>query len=277
MGKASSNKKVARAAGTGGGRTGKSNTPWTYVGLIGLIVVVGLALTWTSRTRFEHQRSGSSSTAAVAPKVGGTAWNEGFGVYVCGTWQAPLKKATTTTGLSPQGNGVIHIAPKTKAVAGKNATLGNFAKSVKGFTLTSDSIQLPGGKLYKNGDKCDGKTAQLYVKEYTYIGQAAGVIQTTSAPDIRLANGALLTVAFVPPSQKDSITSPPESVQSALKDTTTTTTTTTTSTVPASTTTVASSTTTSSKSTSTTAKSTSTTGKSTSTTTKSSSKSKSKS
>jgi hypothetical protein len=265
MGKASSNKKVARAAGTGGGRSGKTNTPWMYFGLIALVVVVGLALTYTSRSRYETQLKGGTSTASPAPKVGGTAWNEALGVYYCGTWQAPIKKVTTTTGLSPQGNGVIHIAPKTKSVAGKNATLGNFAKSVPGMTLTSDSVKLPGGKLYKNGDDCNGKKAQLYVKEYTYVGQAAGVIQTTSAPKIRLANGGLLTIAFVPSSQKDSITSPPESVQSALKDTTTTTSTTTTTTTPTSTTTAKGTSTTTAKSTtSTTAKSTSsTTAKST--------------
>jgi hypothetical protein len=259
MGKASSNKRVARAAGTGGGRTGRSNKPWTYYGLIAVVVVLGVTFTWTSRTRYEHVSSGTS-TAAVAPAVG-TVWNEAMDVYICNAWQAPLKKEATRTGLSPQGDGVIRIAPKRPAVAGKNATLGNFAKSVTGFALTSDSIQLPGGKLYKNGDKCNGQSGHLYVKEYTYVGQAAGVIQTTSATKVRLANGALLTVAFVPTSKTDSITAPPESVQSALKDTTTTTSTTTTPTSTTSTTTPAST----------------TTAKSSTTTAKSSSKTKSKS
>jgi hypothetical protein len=268
MGKASSNKKVARAAGTGGGRTGRTNAPWTYYGLIAVVVILGVTFTWTSRNRFENAKSGSS-TAAVAPAVG-TVWNEAMDVYICNAWQTPLKKETTKTGLSPEGNGVIRIAPKTKAVAGKNATLGNFAKSVTGFTLTDDSIQLPGGKLFKNGDKCNGQSGQLYVKQYTYIGQAAGVIQS-SATKVRLANGGLLTVAFVPSSKKDTITAPPESVQSALKDTTTTTSTTTTSTTS---TTVAGSTTTTAKSSTTTAKSSTTTAKSSTTTTKSKSKSK---
>jgi hypothetical protein len=105
------------------------------------------------------------------------------------------------------------------------------------MTLTSDSVALPGGKTYKNGEKCDGKPAQLYVKQYPYVGAAAGTIQTTSAPDVRLVDGALLTVAFVAPAHKDAIPAPPQSVQAALKTIITPPTTTTTTTTPASTTT----------------------------------------
>jgi hypothetical protein len=258
MGKASSNKKVARAAGTGGGRTGSSNTPWAYVGLIALICIAGVALTYTSRNRFEQQKN-TPAASSVAPKVGGTAWNEGLAVYLCGAYQAPIKKATTTTGLDPDGNGVIHIAPKVKSVAGTKATLGAFAKSVN-MTLTSDSIQLPGGKKYTNGDKCDGQAAKLYVKQYPYVGAANGTLETTSAPDVRLANSVVVTIAFVAPSKKDAIPSAPQSVQSALKAIVTPPTTTTTTTVPASTTTTTpSSSTTAKSSSSTTAKSSSTT------------------
>jgi hypothetical protein len=259
MGKASSNKKVARAAGTGGGRTGSTNAPWAYGALIALIVVVGVGLTYTSRHRFEQQKA-APAAASVAPKIGGTAWNEGLAVYVCGKFEPPIKKATTASGLSPDGNGVIHIAPKIKAAAGTKATLGAFAKSV-GMTLTSDTIKLPGGTTYKNGDKCDGKPAQLYVKQYPYVGAAKGNILTSSAPDVRLVNDVLLTVAFVAPGNQDAIPAPPQSVQAALKTIVTPPTTTTTApatTVPA-TTVPSSTTTTKAGSSTTTAGSTSTT------------------
>jgi hypothetical protein len=260
MGKASSNKKVARAAGTGGGRTGSTNTPWAYVGLIALVVVVGVALTWVSRSNYESRQHPKANPASVAPKVGGTAWNEGFAVYICGAFEPPIKAASDPEGLTTDGNGVMHIAPKVKAAAGANATLGEFAKSV-GMTLTSKSITLPGGKTYANGDKCNGTAAQLYVKEYVYAGQAAGTLQTVSPPDVRLANGHLLTIAFVAPANKGSIPPPPSSVQKALtatSTTTTTATTSTTSTVPSSTTS-GGSTTTSGSSTTTVAQSSTTT------------------
>ncbi|HLH99224.1 MAG TPA: hypothetical protein VKV06_00450 [Acidimicrobiales bacterium] len=255
MGRASSNKKVARVAGTGGGRTGSSNTPWSYFGLIALIVVVGVALTYTSRQGYINKKHHPKATAAAAPKVG-TTWYTGLGVYTCGTWQAPIKKTTSPTGLTALGNGVMKISPKTKAVAGHNATLGAWAKAV-GLDLTGTSIKLPDGKTYSNGDKCDGKAGTLYVMQFPYVGAAAGTLQTAKAPDVRLANNVLLTVAFVPSSDKGKIPPPPQSVQRALKHTvasaTTTTTTTPTTTAP---------TTTAPSTTSTTAKSSST-GKST--------------
>lgn len=51
MGKASSSKKVARAAGIGGGRVHRRQTPWTYFGVIALIVVLGVVGTVASRDR----------------------------------------------------------------------------------------------------------------------------------------------------------------------------------------------------------------------------------
>lgn len=254
MGKASSSKKVARAAGTGGGRTNRARTPWTFFGVVVLIIVLGVVLTWTSRHRYEVQlTSKTNSNAAVAPKVGGTAWNEGYAIYACGKFLKPITAKTTSTGITTAGDGVIHIAPKVKAAAGKNATLGVFASSV-GLKLTATEIQVPGGKAYVNGDDCSGKQAKVYVKQYSYVGAPKGVIETTNPSSTRLANGALVTLAFVPESQKAKIPPPPKSVQDALTKATTptTTTTTTTTTVPSKTTTTTSSSTTTVPSTTTT-------------------------
>ena len=49
MGKASSNKKVARAATTGGGRTARGRTPWMYYTAITLAVLLGVGLVYQSR------------------------------------------------------------------------------------------------------------------------------------------------------------------------------------------------------------------------------------
>lgn len=241
MGKASTSKKVARVAGTGGGRTGSSNTPWSYIGLIALIVVVGMALTYTSRHGYYtklHQHH-TKPPAAAAPKIGGTPWNAGLAVYICGKWQPPVKRTATATGLTAEGNGVIHIAPKVKEAAGANATLGEWGRSV-GVHLTARSIRLPGGRTYRDGDRCGGQRAQLYVKQFPYVGAAAGTLLTASPPHVKLSDGVLYTVAFVPPAQRNRIPAPPQKVQEALKRViaaTTTTTTAPSTTVPATTTT----------------------------------------
>jgi hypothetical protein len=228
MGKASSSKKVARAAGTGGGRTARARTPWTYSAVIVVIVVIGVLITWTSRSRYENQlAAATNANASVAPTVGGTPWYEGYAVDICGTFAEPIDKPATASGISTAGNGVITIAPKKKRYAGKNATLGVFAHSV-GLTLGTNEIGLPGGRLHVNGDDCGSQPAKLYVKEFPFVG-APGALQTNVEPtSVLLANDALVTLAFVPASQKGSIPAPPKSVQDALTKITTPSTTTTT-------------------------------------------------
>ncbi|HLH47373.1 MAG TPA: hypothetical protein VKV25_09450, partial [Acidimicrobiales bacterium] len=122
-----------------------------------------------------------------------------------------------------------------------------------GMKLSATRIQLPGGKSYVNGDDCGGQPARVYVKEFPYPGATVGTLERTDPRDLRLANGALLTIAFVTPKQSSHIPEPPKAVQDALTKAITPTTTTTT--VPAST----STSTTTPKSSSTTAASTTTT------------------
>jgi hypothetical protein len=260
MGKASSSKKVARAAGTGGGRTNRSSTPWTYAGLLALIVVVGVALTYTSRNRAQHKASSTTaSNAAVAPTVGGTAWNEAYGIYVCNAFVPPIKAPSNAEGLTTDGNGVIHIAPKVKSSAGKNATLAEWAKAI-GMTLTPSALQLPGAKRYNNGDDCGGKPAKVYIKQFPYVGAVVGTINTEDPSAIRLTDKAMVTIAFVPSSDASKIPAPPAAAQAALRKVDTAATTTTTAPSTTSTTTPATTSTTTKKaSSSTTTKSTSST------------------
>jgi hypothetical protein len=121
------------------------------------------------------------------------------------------------------------------AAAGKNATLGEFAKSI-GMTLSGSELQVPGGKKYVNGDDCAGQAAKVYIKQFAFAGSTVGKIATQDPPDIPLADKAMITIAFVPPAQKAKIPAPPSSVQAALKTAVTPTTTTTT-TTPSTTTT----------------------------------------
>jgi hypothetical protein len=265
MGKASSSKKVARAAGTGGGRSNRSSTPWTYVGLVALIVVVGAALTYTSRHRDETlAAAATNSNATVAPTIGGTPWHEGLGVYVCGSFLPAIKVASDPEGLTTDANGIIDITPKVKAAAGRNASLGEFATSI-GMTVSASELQVPGGKKYSNGDNCAGKASRVYVKQYPYAGSTVGTIETADPNSIRLADNALITIAFVPPADKSKIPPPPPYVVANLKKLNTPTTTT----VPSTTTTTPSSATTTpgSAATTTPGSASTTTGSATSTTT----------
>ncbi len=227
MGKASSSKKVARVAGIGGGRTNRSRRSWGYTAVITVIVVLGVALSYTSRQGYITRIHNTTvANAKVAPKVGGTPWNEGYGIWICGKWAPAIKRPVTTTGITTAGNGVIHIAPKVQAAAGRNATLGEFATSV-GMTLSGNQVQLPKGKDYVNGNSCGSRPAQVFVKEYAFVGDPTGAILNQDPRTVRLQDQALITIAFVPSSEKGKIPQPPASVQKALQKAATPTTTTT--------------------------------------------------
>jgi hypothetical protein len=59
------------------------------------------------------------------------------------------------------GEGLIHVHPSTSQTTGANANLGRYFGPT-GILLTSESIQLPGGRLYRNGDACpDGSPGRL--------------------------------------------------------------------------------------------------------------------
>jgi hypothetical protein len=218
MGKASSAKKVARAAGIGGGRTRRIQTPATYLAVLVAIVGLGVVGTWTSR---DHLLSNISAQGNVAPTVG-TVWDEAYAVYECGKLQPPVAAKYIrdpqgiTTAASGDGVGIIEIDPTTKAAAGKNATLGKFASAV-GMKLNAAELQLPGGKLWVDGDKCEGAPGHVYVMQFPFVGATTGTLLHQNPPDIRLADDVMITIAFVPSSQKDKIPPPPANVQDNLK------------------------------------------------------------
>jgi hypothetical protein len=213
MGRASSSKKVARAAGTGGGRTSARRIPWSYYGVIALVVLLGVVGTVASRQRNENQVAQAGS---VQPTVGGTPWNEGFAVYECGTFLPNIKVLADPHGIRSQNDGIIHISPKTKSVAGKNATLGVYASAV-GMTLNPAELKVPGGHAYHDGDTCEGGKGHVFVKQFPYAGAPTGTLLTGDPSEIHLADQEELVVAFVPTNKSKTIPGPPADVVANLK------------------------------------------------------------
>ena len=96
--------------------------------------------------------------SAVPPIVGQT-WHAALAVDICGKSEPalPATASGSGNGLTTTGSGVLLIAPKTSSEAGKNATLGKFAKEDGTLKLTNTSVQYPGGVAYKNGaEVCGG-------------------------------------------------------------------------------------------------------------------------
>ncbi len=207
MGKASSNKKVARAAKAGGSRAraaGERNLLFP-VALVA-VMVLGILLVF-------YTRDNRQATAQEAPTVT-DHWHSAYGIDVCGDFQPNLPEfeSPQNGGTHTHGDGLIHIHPFSPARAGANATLENFfqdAASQLGNDggIQDDSLSVPGGKTYTEGkDTCDGIDGDPIVqvaiwKSYTdaVAGNDPDQVVTKDFSKIRFEeNGEAFTVAFLP-------------------------------------------------------------------------------
>jgi hypothetical protein len=191
MGKASSAKKVARAARAGGVKQSNQRR-LAFPMAVGGIVVLGILIIVVAR-------SGFSSVSAESPKPG-EHWHAAYGFYVCDSFLPPLVDVTAdTSGLHTHGDGIAHIHPFSNAYAGKNATLGNWGPTV-GVDFGSNSWELSDGTTYENGYDCGGQPATLSV--YVWVVDdptAPPQVFTSDFADIRFdTDRSAFTFAVVP-------------------------------------------------------------------------------
>ncbi|MGZ4695553.1 MAG: hypothetical protein ACXWA3_18175, partial [Acidimicrobiales bacterium] len=147
MGKASSAKKVARAA-RAGGSTKQRRKNWAFPAGIAAIVVLGALVVFVARS--------TNDTASAASPTTNDHWHAAYGIYVCNDFlPAVADGPTDTKGIHTHGDGIIHIHPFSGASAGSNAKLQVFADQV-GMKLSSNGFTMPDGTEYKNGYDCNG-------------------------------------------------------------------------------------------------------------------------
>ncbi len=228
MGKASSAKKVARAAGIGGSRAYGRRPPWVYYAGVLALVLLGVVGVYNAR---EFRTAQINSNGNTPPTVGQSPpWYEGYAVEICGKLLPPIKTNRDPYGITTHGDGIIYISPTVKSAAGANATLGKFASAV-GMTLNAAEVQVPGGKLYTDGQSCQGKPGHVYVMTWGSPAEPAsdGTLQDKSGPEdtcnpdcasgVLLADDQLVTIAFLPAppkGQTPNILQPPPSVVKRL-------------------------------------------------------------
>lgn len=87
-----------------------------------------------------------------APRIG-DHWHASYRITVCDTDVHPF--GNTTGGVHTHSDSVIHVEPNSENEAGSNATLGLFIAYASG-SLSENSLLLPNGDLYTNGDSCPG-------------------------------------------------------------------------------------------------------------------------
>jgi len=193
MGKASSSKKVARAAGTGGGRTTRGKTPVLWYATLVVVLLAGVGLTAFSRQQ-RLDKLGSPASKE-APKANADHWHTALGVYVCDHWLPAVTDQADPVGIHTHGDGIIHVHPFVAASAGRRATFQRFSEVVKG-ELHATRFTWPEGDgkkkvEHKNGDKCGDQVGE--VKAF-YDGKP----EVGDPANIRLTDKGVLVLAFVP-------------------------------------------------------------------------------
>jgi len=197
MGKASSAKKIKRVQQAGVSRAPGQRRNLAYPALIAAIIVVGLVLVFFAR-------DSRQATASVAP-TSRDHWHAAFGIDICGEFQGNVSDAgPDRLGIHTHKDGLIHIHPFGAGASGQNATFGKFA-SQTGLVLGNGTFTLPGGKTYKNGDKCgkdEGRVA-LYVWPPQASDKTDPRIVTSNLADVRFTeDGQIFVLAFAPKDAK---------------------------------------------------------------------------
>ncbi|MGH9190459.1 MAG: hypothetical protein ACRD0Q_10580 [Acidimicrobiales bacterium] len=191
MGRASSSKKVARAARTGGGRTRKGTSSLGWPSAMAVVVIIGIALVVVSR----GDRSAADETP---PRANVDHWHTAIGFDICGTFAPSPSSDTDPLGIHTHGDGVIHTHPFVGRAAGRRATVSHYFDNV-GAKVTTSQIDLAGQPVKKNGAKCDGRAAKVRTWVWnTRDPEDKGNLYTGDPGDIRLGNNQLITVAFLP-------------------------------------------------------------------------------
>lgn len=206
MGKASSNKKVARAAKAGGGRAraaGERNL--VFPAALAIVVLLGTVLVVYARE--------NRSAEALEPPLLSDHWHSAYGMYVCDEFLPILPEFTApqNAGTHTHGDGLIHIHPFSTSRTGDNATLQNWladASEVLGNDggLDDDSFAVPGGETYEEGeDECTDVDGEPIVQVAIWTTVQAALdgedpaVVTDNFDAIRFsADGQAYTIAFVP-------------------------------------------------------------------------------
>ena len=198
MGKASSAKKVARAARTGGGRTRRGTTSWVWPALMAIVVVLGTAGIVYSR---EQRQPDNTRPFAASAGRAGDHWHAAIGFYICGSFTPDLPEGEDPLGIHSHGDNIVHIHPFGSSAAGKRATLEVFFDSV-GADVSDDKIELPGQDTKRNGDRCDNGEGVIRTKVWdTRDASDQGRIVEGDPSNLRPKDNQLITIAFGPENQ----------------------------------------------------------------------------
>lgn len=223
MGKASSAKKVARAARAGGSRRPGQRRQLGFPAIIAVVLVAGIGLVLFAR----ESREANAAPLSQANGEDFDHWHASLGVSDCGTF---LYDGTPEGGAffedflqDPQGihthaDGNIHIHPFLDSAGGRNARMRIFFDDIN-LQISDDEVTFPDGTVWAEGEKTcppaeeggEERPGQIVIAKWIDAQDAAdgerpSEIITEDFGSIRFRNDReAYTLAFVPEGEFDDI------------------------------------------------------------------------
>jgi len=215
MGKASSSKKVARAARAGGRVSTGQSRSLLFPGIVALIAILGLALVFYAR---EDRRD---DDLGGVPQIGDHI-HQAVGVYACGEFLPDLPVFESDIGIHTHADGVIHIHPFSELAAGANATLSRYIGGAAeegglDFSLSDTKLTYLDETFEEGETTCEGEEdPELRVAYWPDVqfSEDDPELRTGDFGDLRLTeDGAGITIYFGDPDAD--IPKPPTAAQLA--------------------------------------------------------------
>jgi hypothetical protein len=214
MGKASSAKKVARAARAGGRVSSGQPRSLLFPGVLAAVVILGLTLVVYAREDRQNDDLGG------VPQLGDHI-HQALAINVCGEFLPDLPEFESSIGIHTHGDGVIHIHPFSQLGVGANATLERYFKDAReaGVDISLSSSKLTYlDESYEEGEaECEGVDDPVLRMAYWENVQGEGEdpeVTTGDFTDLRLTtNGGGITIYYGDPDAD--IPKPPHASQLA--------------------------------------------------------------
>jgi hypothetical protein len=200
MGKASSAKKLARAARAGAASKGRDRREMGFPLVIALVVLLGTSLVIYARSTRSDALSPKLNVGAAG--VTGDHWHAALGIYNCdhfetnaivrGDWPDP-------TGIHSHDDDVIHIHPFVSSASGSRARMKVYFETM-GLEFNDDELELTNGTTLRSDTDCNGKNATLRIARFDVDNPDDPIeIITSDLGDVRfVADREAFTIALVP-------------------------------------------------------------------------------
>lgn len=195
MGKASSSKKVARAARAGRTATSTERRDLGFPSAMAIIVVLGVLLVVYARS--------TRDASADAPTLR-DHWHSAYAVWDCEqeSFEPHFTSDYDPRGIHSHNDGLLHIHPFSSSVTGEKANLGVFFEAMRVDLDPGDGVlTLADGKELVEGTQCGGQPAVLQVARFDASNVEAGSIEVIvgDIDKVRfLSNREAITIALAP-------------------------------------------------------------------------------